>query len=98
MKAKKVLSGSNLPAKLPLWSSLTTAIALDYWNAPEWLWGCLGLLFLLAWIAWIIGIATQEKVDLFEEVVDKQVKAGSKFADKLKNAMKMNEEGKTKKL
>lgn len=65
-KAKKVLANSNMPARLPLWSSLTCYLALEHWNAPQWLYGAMGLYFLIAWIGSIIELATQEKVDLLK--------------------------------
>jgi len=35
----KVLKRSNLPTRLPLWQSVTCLLALEHWNAPEWLYG-----------------------------------------------------------
>jgi len=49
-----------------LWSSLTCYLALEHWNAPQWLYGAMGLYFLIAWIGSIIELATQEKVDLLK--------------------------------
>lgn len=86
MDTKKVISNSNLPAKLPIWSSITAALALDYWNAPEWLIGAVGLFFIVGWILIIIKMAIQEKVDVFEEV-KKPTAKNSKFREKLKEAM-----------
>ena len=86
MTTNKVISNSNLPSKLPIWSSITAALALDYWNAPEWMIGAVGLFFIVTWILMIIDMATQEKVDVFEEVKNKTAK-NSKFQDKLKEAM-----------
>lgn len=67
MKTKKVIDAKNLPGKLPIWSTLTTALALDHWNAPEWLWGALGLFFLIGWIAVIASKSREEQVDMFEK-------------------------------
>ena len=86
MDTKKVISNSNLPSKLPIWSSITAALALDYWNAPEWLIGAVGLFFIVGWILIIISMVMQEKVDVFEEV-EKPTDKNSKFQDKLKEAM-----------
>lgn len=86
MDTKKVISNSNLPAKLPIWSSITAALALDYWNAPEWLIGAVGLFFIVGWILIIINMVIQEKVDVFEEA-KKPTAKNSKFQDKLKEAM-----------
>ena len=67
MKKIKVISNKSLPSKLPISSSLTSFIALDYWNAPEWLWGAIGLFFLVAWVVIIIRLLYQENIDVFEE-------------------------------
>jgi len=67
MKTNKVLKSNNLPSRLPFFPTVITIIALDYWNAPQWLWGMLGVLFLLWWITSIINIATQKEVDLFKK-------------------------------
>lgn len=53
--------------KLPIMQTLTIAISLDYWNAPEWLWGGVGLLVLFAWIFAITGMVTQSEKDIFED-------------------------------
>jgi len=66
MKVKKVIKSTSLPTKLPIWSTITTALALDYWNAPQWLWGAMGLLFLIGWISCIICFATEEEIDLLK--------------------------------
>jgi hypothetical protein len=66
-KSNKVISGNNLPSRLPIWSTLSCALALDRWNAPEWLWGAVGFLFLIGWVAMIYGMIVQEKVDIFEK-------------------------------
>ena len=80
MKKIKVISNKSLPSKLPIWSSLTSFIALDYWNAPEWLWGAIGLFFLAAWVSIIIRLLYQENIDVFEE---KEPEKGKTFKEKL---------------
>ncbi|MGQ7868712.1 hypothetical protein [Sunxiuqinia sp. sy24] len=64
MKKRKVISLNNLPVKLPLFQTLVTWIALDYWNAPQWLYGALGLLFLVVWIYAIVARVNQEETDI----------------------------------
>jgi hypothetical protein len=66
MKTKKVLKQSNLPSKLPIGQTLLTILALDYWNAPQWLWGAFGLLFVIAWVGSIYSLCTEKGVDLLE--------------------------------
>lgn len=85
MDTKKVISSKNLPTKIPVLSTVVYATALDYWNAPQWLWGAVGLLMALAWIGSIIAKVREEEEDIFE-TTPKTV-AKSKFKDKLKEAM-----------
>jgi len=63
----KVLKRSNLPTRLPLWQSVVCLLALEHWNAPEWLYGVAGFLFLLLWIASIVTLIKEEQVDLLEK-------------------------------
>jgi hypothetical protein len=63
-KKVKVIDTSNFPSRLPIFQTLTTWLALDRFNAPQWLWGAMGLLFTIIWIVSIIGMVVQEKVDL----------------------------------
>lgn len=64
---KKVIKLENLPAKAPAPLTLSTAIALDFWNAPGWLWGALGLLFIMIWGAAIYKMVKEKPVDIFED-------------------------------
>lgn len=94
MKEVKVISNKNLQSRLPLLSTLVTILALDYWKAPEWLWGCLGLLFLLMWITSIVRLVNEESVDVFEEKPTNKtsdpLSKKSKFFEKLDEAMERN--------
>lgn len=65
-KGLKVLRYDNLPGKLPIFPTLTTLLALEYWNAPEWLYGVLGVIFAFVWGASIWRILTQKAVDLLD--------------------------------
>lgn len=67
----KVIDNKNLPTKPPIFPTLVTAIALDYWHAPQWLWGALGLFWVIVWIACISVISKQEKTDIFAEKQEK---------------------------
>ena len=55
----------NLPTKLPITQTLTIFLAMDYWNAPEWLFGvvCFSTAIILG--ATIYSIVTQELEDVF---------------------------------
>lgn len=73
MKTKKVISTNNLPARLPIYQTLTAWIALDYFNAPQWLWGAIGLFFIILWIVAIITISNQKHIDLFDDKMKKDL-------------------------
>jgi len=61
---KKTIKNSNLPAKLPIGSTIMYYMALDYYKAPEWLWTLATLLFSLIWIGSIIKYFTHESFDV----------------------------------
>lgn len=60
----KVIKRSNLPKKLPVIGTLVMFLALDYWNAPQWLLGAMVILCILIWCVTIISIIKDEEVDL----------------------------------
>lgn len=50
----KVISRKQIPVSPHLsWKAFTAFLALDYFNAPGWLWGVVGCLFALALIGYI---------------------------------------------
>jgi hypothetical protein len=69
MATKKVISHKNCKPKFPVFQTITAWIALDYWNAPGWVWGAVGLLFLMVWTYVIAEIVKHdhEEVDIFEK-------------------------------
>jgi len=90
MKTKKVISRLNIPSTLPLYSTITVALALDYWNATEWVIGAVGVIFIVFWISSIKNIIIEKDIDIFNETsITKK-----SFKDKLKE--KMNEENNKK--
>jgi hypothetical protein len=66
MKELKVLKRNNLPTRLPLWQSVTCLLALEHYHAPEWLYGVMGLFFLLIWVASIVMLVKEKQIDLLE--------------------------------
>jgi hypothetical protein len=60
---RKVINNRNLPARLPLWSTVTTGLVLDRLNAPGWLWGALSVFFVLIWAAVIQDILTSQVME-----------------------------------
>ena len=63
----KVIKQKNLPARLPVVTTLLSILCLDYWNAQGWVWGVILTALGLVWIAAFIGLIKQEEVDIFEK-------------------------------
>lgn len=63
----KVISYKNLPTRWPVVATIAWWLLLDRLDAPGWLWGTLGTLLVIAWVACIYNICVQEQVN----VVDK---------------------------
>lgn len=81
----------NLPTRLPIYNTLIIVIALDYWSAPDWLWGVLGTLVLIAWVSVLISFFKDDYVDIFHEHSVNGVevpKTKSPFIERLSNAFK----------
>ena len=55
----------NLPTKLPITQTLTVFLAMDYWNAPEWLFAVVCFSAAIIWLATIYAISTQKMEDVF---------------------------------
>ena len=87
---KKVISSKNLPNRSPIMATVVYATALSYWNAPEWLWGALGILMAIIWIAWILGFAATESVDIFS-TESPNAESNSKFSERLAEALAKGE-------
>ena len=90
---RKVISHANLPHRLPIWPTLVTLLMLDRYNAPQWLYGAMGLLFLIVWALVFYGMATQEKIDIFEpkDLKEKIKDATSKWSERLEELQRKNQ-------
>lgn len=64
MESKKVISKKNLPTRSPILTTVVYVLAMDYWNAPQWLWGAVGLFLIFIWIAWIVSFFNQDEIDV----------------------------------
>ena len=65
MKNKKI-SWKNLPKRSPFLATIVYGMALDRWNAPEWLYGFIGAILIGSWVVFIRSRAQDEVVDIFE--------------------------------
>lgn len=67
MERKRVFSYDALPARLPIPQTVITALALDHWHAPAWLWGAMGTLFLILWISVAVSMAHEDRINPFSK-------------------------------
>jgi len=81
MESKKVIDRKNLPSFLPVFPALTTFLALDHWDAPEWLFGVFGLFFAMWFITAACRIAIDKKVDVLSEEKRGSEPGKSKFQE-----------------
>jgi hypothetical protein len=65
MAKKKIVSTNNLRTKSPLHITLTVWLVLKVSTAPEWVWGAIGVLVLVAWISWFKD--DYEEIDIFND-------------------------------
>jgi hypothetical protein len=66
VKTKKVVAYENLPARLPIWISLTAWLLLDRFKPPGWVWGVVGTIFAFLWIVSIVDACREERIKLKE--------------------------------
>jgi hypothetical protein len=68
-KEVKVISHKNFARRTPLHITLTLLLMLKVFNAPEWVWGAVGLLVVVLWIAFFYRCATEDEtvVNLFDD-------------------------------
>lgn len=89
MKEMKKISRKNLPATLPLFKAMFLFMFMDYYNAPEWLWGIVIFLALIVFGLSIYSLSTEKLVDLFEgEKTEPETQGkASTFKERLKQEM-----------
>ena len=62
--SNKRIKASNLPMQPPLIGTLVWYLVLDRFDAPGWLWGVMGTLLAVLWIAFFVGLFMNEYVDV----------------------------------
>jgi len=67
MKKNKVVSHGDLPSKPPLWSTVITFMAADYYNFHPYLVGAFIFAFIIIWAVSIFAIWNQEQTEIFRE-------------------------------
>jgi len=64
MKKRKVINRKQLPTKLPLTSTLLAILMMDYYSAPQWVWGVVITLLSVLWVYCLYAIVTDEDVEI----------------------------------
>lgn len=71
MRTKRpVIAWSSLPARLPIAGPLAIGLLLDRISPPGWLWGVVGSIVGLWWLAVIVSWGQSEPVDVARGVRD----------------------------
>ena len=63
---KKVVSGKNLPARLPLTTTVTALLAMDHWEVSGVWRGVIGAVLAFVWVASLVEMFTETAVELFK--------------------------------
>lgn len=66
MKTRKVVHGKNLTMRCPLVATLVFWLVLDRLDAAGWVWGAVGVVLVIGWIAWIVDLLNVDQVDVFD--------------------------------
>lgn len=64
MSKRKVIANKNLPQRLPLFQTITAALAMDHWYAPDIIRGVIWTILVILWAICIYSLYTQEQVDV----------------------------------
>jgi hypothetical protein len=72
----KTIRPGNLPTRLPFISTAVILLILDRFQAPAWTWGIICTLLGIYWILACLMIYQEERVDIFEELDEKDDKNG----------------------
>lgn len=66
MKKVLVINPKNIQTRSPISFTLILYLVFDKWNVPMWVYGAVGMIILIWFIAWIINIIHSETIDIFE--------------------------------
>jgi hypothetical protein len=62
---RKVIHDSELPARLPIYPTITLWLLLDRTETAGWVWGATGVLMLFVWIGSFIRLFTQHQTRIW---------------------------------
>lgn len=59
----KVLKPKYLPTRAPVSLTMATCLLLDRVKAPGWVWGVVGTLLMVLWVAFFASLGREEMVE-----------------------------------
>ena len=66
MKQRKVVHAKNLAMRPPLIATLVLWLVLDKLDAAGWVWGAVGVVVVVLWLAWIVDVLNIEQVEVIK--------------------------------
>ena len=76
----------NLPSKMPVSFTLISILAMDYWGAPDWVFGAVGVFLLLFWVSFFISVSKSKYIDIFENKEKSTTRKSTAFKERLEKA------------
>lgn len=67
MKKRPVIKRASISTGMPLLSSMVAWLMLDRFHAPGYVWGIVGTLYAIVWIAFICSFFAEDVRDPFED-------------------------------
>lgn len=91
MKKYKIKSSAIATSPIrAVYTTLLIVLAMDHWNAPEWMWGVMITILFIAWIALFMAMAREVEIDPFEEQKTEYKKTS--FQQRLEELAKRSEQ------
>lgn len=90
MKKKPVIHPSNLPSRSPVHTGLFWYLCLEYFNAPSWMYGVMGTVWVFSLINFIYNQFAEEKIDLLNSSPISQVR--KTFREKLQEKIRAEQD------
>ena len=76
--------------KIPIMSTLLMYLVLDKFNAPEWIWGVIGFVYLCYWILNIFLIFNSKGLDI-NDLFSEEPKRKTRFQERLEEMAKQRQ-------
>jgi hypothetical protein len=64
---KKVISSKNMAVRFPIYDGILLYLVLDKFHAAAWIWGSVGTIWAILFIAATVLTFQEESVDIFKD-------------------------------